>query len=77
MTRTKANEERYEIFRTFEDYCDLYDSILKEIPDFKLSKAKQYKKFKEIANFSDRTAAIKELINEILENSMCMEASII
>jgi hypothetical protein len=57
--------ESNEVYRTFEEFCELYQLLLKTFPALKLPKTPSLNKFKEVKIINKRRVYIKLLLDDI------------
>ena len=63
---TRENEyDTNEVYRTFDEFCELYQLLHKTFPGLRLQHTPSFNKFKETKNTAKRLHAISSLINDI------------
>lgn len=63
----RENEyDSHDVYRTFDEFCELYQMLLKEFPALKLPKTAPYSKFKENSKPLKKRLLMSSLIGDIL-----------
>jgi hypothetical protein len=63
----RENEcDTHDIYRSFDDFCDLYQLLLKEFPALKLPKTLSCSKFKESSKPHRQRINVSSLLSDIL-----------
>ncbi len=67
---TRENEyDNNEVYRTFEEYCELYSLLTKTFPTLRLNETVPFNKFKDTKTYARRFQAIDQLLRDIFSLS--------
>lgn len=61
------NDEKYEVYRTFDEFCELYQSLVKTYPQLKLTSTPVLNKFLNEKRSGKRKHLVGVLINDIFK----------